>query len=160
MPIYEYACPRCKRVMTFLVRNTAAHQTPSCPHCGKVKLRRALSRFAAQTGRKSAGRRAAANPAPGAETPAGAPPDGASADGGETPPDLSFLDGLDENDPRSMGRAMRQMAAQAGEPLDAEMDEVVRRLEAGEDPDKIEEKMGDTLGGGETGGADDQLYDG
>jgi hypothetical protein len=69
----------------------------------------------------------------------------------------SLLSGVDEKDPRSMGRAMRRIAAQAGEPMDEEMDEVVRRLEAGEDPDKIEERMG---GEGGAGGSDDALYDG
>ncbi len=73
-----------------------------------------------------------------------------------------FLDKLDENDPRSMGKFMREMAKQMGEPLDAEMDEVCRRLESGEDPEKIEEDMGDNLDGmGGAGRSDDStLYDG
>jgi hypothetical protein len=82
---------------------------------------------------------------------------------GDDMPDLSELEGLDENNPRSLGKFMRKMADKAGEPLDPEMDEVCRRLESGEDPESIEEKMGDALGGegeGEGGGGgDDTLYD-
>ena len=51
-----------------------------------------------------------------------------------------------------------------GDPHDPRLGEVVRRLESGEDPEKIEESMGDLPGdedggaGGSTGG--DTLYDG
>ena len=161
MPIYEYACPKCGRVSSFLVRNTGAHKAPKCPHCGAKGLQRALSRFAAVgASRKSAGER----PAGGADAFDGEeslPPMGAN-DAGGAEPDLagmeSLLGGVDENDPRSMGRAMRKLAEQTGEPLDPEMNEVVRRLESGEDPEKIEEKMGGAPGS-EAGGGD-ELYEG
>jgi len=156
MPIYEYVCEKCGRVSSFLVRNTSAHRTPTCPRCGAGAMRRAISRFAAVGGsRKDAGESEAGD----AADTAGAPPGGA----GGPEPDLSdmesLLDGVDENDPRSMGRAMRRLAEQTGEPLDEEMDEVVRRLESGEDPDKIEERMGDVGGEADAAGSDD-LYDG
>jgi hypothetical protein len=54
---------------------------------------------------------------------------------------------------------MRKLAQTSGEPMDGEMEEVVRRLESGEDPEKIEEKMGDSPGKTGSGGGDD-LYDG
>jgi hypothetical protein len=44
------------------------------------------------------------------------------------------------------------MSEITGEPLDPEMEEAVRRLEAGEDPEAIEEEMGELLGGDELGG--------
>ena len=53
---------------------------------------------------------------------------------------------VDENDPRSMARMMRKMGSELGEDMPGEFDEVVDRLEAGEDPDDIEESMPD-LGG-------------
>ena len=75
-----------------------------------------------------------------------------------------MLDGVDENDSRSMGRVMRKLAEESGEQMPPEMDEMCRRLEAGEDPEKIEESMGDLLGeeghgpeGG--GGMDNTLYE-
>jgi len=49
-----------------------------------------------------------------------------------------MMSGLDENDPKSMGRWMRKMAAESGEAMPAEFDEVVGRLESGEDPENIE----------------------
>ena len=42
---------------------------------------------------------------------------------------------LDENDPKSLARFMRKMADETGEEMGAEFDEVVGRLEAGEDPE-------------------------
>jgi len=159
MPIYEYRCEKCGRVSGFLVRSAGDHRPPACPKCGHAKMARAFSRFAAVSPRK--GRGGGGDPV----ADAGPPPDAGDGadDGGAGPePDLagmeSLLGGVDENDPRSMGRAMRKIAAQAGEPMDEEMDEVVRRLEAGEDPDKIEERIGGE--GGDAGGGDDALYDG
>jgi hypothetical protein len=55
--------------------------------------------------------------------------------------DDTMMSGLDENDPKSMGRWMRKMAAESGEEMPAEFDEVVGRLEAGEDPESIEKSM-------------------
>jgi len=55
---------------------------------------------------------------------------------------------LDENgpeDPRQMAHLMKKMFEMTGaEPNDA-MIEAMRRMEAGEDPDKIDEEMGDAL---------------
>jgi len=50
--------------------------------------------------------------------------------------------GLDENDPKAMGRMMRRMAELTGEKIDGEMEEVVRKLEEGADPEGLEEQMG------------------
>jgi hypothetical protein len=42
---------------------------------------------------------------------------------------------LDENDPRSVARFMRQMEREVGEDMGSEFDEMVERLEAGENPE-------------------------
>ena len=63
----------------------------------------------------------------------------------------SEFSSVDENDPRAMGRMMRRMAELTGEKIDGEMEEVVRKLEEGADPDSLEEQLG---GGGEPGGDD------
>ena len=52
--------------------------------------------------------------------------------------DPGDMAGLDENDPKSLARFMRKMASETGEDLGPEFDEVVGRLEAGEDPESIE----------------------
>ena len=49
---------------------------------------------------------------------------------------------VDENDPRAMARMMRRMSEVTGEKIDGEMEEVVRKLEEGTDPDELEEQMG------------------
>ena len=151
MPIYEYECGKCGRVLKFLVRSVAGHVPPACPKCGQAGMKRVLSGFATPKGtRKSA--------------PESAP----AAAGDDMPPGMDRMmaeaEGIDENDPRAMGRFMRKMAEQTGEPMPAEMNEVVRRLEAGEDPERIEEQMGDVMddeggGPGGTGGGEDTLYD-
>jgi len=51
----------------------------------------------------------------------------------------------DENDPRQMAGLMRKLLDRTGMPLDGGMEEALRRLEAGEDPERIEEEIGDTL---------------
>jgi hypothetical protein len=55
--------------------------------------------------------------------------------------DDSFLNGLDEEDPRALGRAMRRMNQEMGEDLGPEFDEVVERLESGQSPEAIEKSM-------------------
>ncbi|MCJ7738608.1 MAG: hypothetical protein MUQ10_15065 [Anaerolineae bacterium] len=69
--------------------------------------------------------------------------------------DFGDLPDIDENDPKAMGHWMRKMSAEIGEDLGPEFDEVVGRLEAGEDPEKIEESMPDLLGDGGISSSDD-----
>jgi hypothetical protein len=53
--------------------------------------------------------------------------------------------GVDENDPKAMGRMMRRMSELTGEKLDGEMEEVVRKLEEGQDPETLEDQLGDAF---------------
>ena len=57
----------------------------------------------------------------------------------------SEAEGLDENDPRQAARMMRKLSETMGTHLGSGMEEVIRRMEAGEDPDQIEADMGDLL---------------
>lgn len=63
--------------------------------------------------------------------------------------DDSALAGLDEDDPRSIGKFIRKMSREMGEDMGDEFNEVVDRLESGESPDSIEDSMPD-LGGGDS----------
>lgn len=119
MPIYEYRCPNCKKKVSVFFRNLSGvdHASARCPHCGSGGLTRLMSRVRVIRG--------SAKPA--------------DSDGGDFADDM--LDGLDENDPRSMGRFMRKMAAESGEEMPPEFDEVVGRLEKGESPEDIEKSM-------------------
>ena len=55
------------------------------------------------------------------------------------------MGGMDEDnpDPRQMGSLMRKMSELTGESMDEPMEEVVRKLEEGMNPDELEERMGD-----------------
>jgi putative FmdB family regulatory protein len=177
MPIYEYLCPHCNRIFSFLSQTLVPKQAPACPKCGTTDLRKQLSRFAVVGAtRKSSGKETGADPAAatGAPDDTGTPPPG--ADDGASPLDdprveqemeklMADAEGVDENDPRQLGRLMRKMSEITGEKMDGDMETAIRRLEKGEDPEKIEEDMGDVLGGDEAGGPggrtpdyDDGLY--
>ena len=164
MPMYEFLCKDCNRVFNFLARTPdAAKSTPACPKCGGRRMSKLFSLFA--TGRKSAehsrGQDASAPGADGDLSPADeARMERAMADIGRD------MESVDESDPRQIAAVMRRLSDASGESLNPEMEEMLRRLEAGEDPEKVEEEMGDALGdeglGGGAGGApthDDGLYD-
>lgn len=55
------------------------------------------------------------------------------------------FEGMDEDDPRQMGAMMRTRYQGAGLPPGKGVEEAIRRMEAGEDPDKIEEEIVDVL---------------
>ena len=59
------------------------------------------------------------------------------------------LAGRDENnlDPRTLGRIMRKMTEATGQKMPGEMEQMIRRLESGEDPEKLEEEFGDAFEG-------------
>lgn len=57
--------------------------------------------------------------------------------------DPSSMEGMDESDPRAMARFARQMADEAGEDMGPEFEEMVGRMEAGEDLDGLDGGMGD-----------------
>jgi hypothetical protein len=52
---------------------------------------------------------------------------------------------INEDDPRQMANLMRKFSDQTGLSLGDGMEEALARMEAGEDPDKIEQEMGDIL---------------
>jgi hypothetical protein len=54
---------------------------------------------------------------------------------------------IDHSDPRALAGMMRRISDLTGQPMPGQMDEIVRRMEAGEDPDKLEEEYGDALEG-------------
>lgn len=144
MPIYEYLCPVCNRIYSFLAKSPGGTLAPTCPTCGGADMRRKMSRFAVV----GSTRKAAAREPGGADAAGGA--DGEALDDPRVEREMTRLmqdaEGIDENDPRQLGALMRRMSAVTGEALDPDMEAAVRRLEAGEDPEKIEADMGDVLG--------------
>ena len=52
MPIYEFACPKCRRIFSFLSKRVNPNHLPACPKCGNKKLSKQVSRFALSKGLK------------------------------------------------------------------------------------------------------------
>jgi putative FmdB family regulatory protein len=134
MPIYEFYCRRCHRVMSFLSRAVDTAKTPGCPRCGGTLVRRA-SAFAISKGRTE-------EPKP--ETPPGPDLDEARLEKAMEAL-ASDMESVDEDDPKQGARLMRKLFSATGMPVAAGMEEALRRMEAGEDPEKIEEEMGDVF---------------
>lgn len=123
MPRYDYRCQNCgKRSVIFQSYAEYGREQVKCPHCGSSELQRLIGRV--RVARSEESRL-------------------------DELSDPSGLGDFDENDPRSMARMMRKMGNELGEDMPSEFDEVVDRLEAGENPDDIEESMPDLGGGGE-----------
>lgn len=162
MPIYEFACPKCRKIFSFLSRSIQPSRSPVCPKCGNRELVKEMSTFATPRGAKEPGDI-------GGEGPEGMP----DMDDPRVMRAMAEMERemayLDENNPKHMAHMMRRMKDILPEgSMPKELDVAIRRLEAGEDPEKIEEDMGDVLGGllggEEEGGAggysrDAGLYD-
>lgn len=154
MPIYEYYCPDNHTVYQFYAKTLAqGERVPRCPANPAFTMRKIVSAFAV-TGRH--GEEPAADAGAGAEGGAGDAEDGhVEAAMAEMEREFSSVD---ENDPRAMGRMMRRMAELTGEKIDGEMEEVVRKLEEGADPESLEEAMGGGEGGEGEGYGEGELY--
>jgi putative FmdB family regulatory protein len=117
MPIYEYRCADCRRVVSLLVMRPSAAEDPACPRCGGRALTRLMSRFATPKSE---------------EARLDALADDAS------------LGDVDENDPASVARFMKKMGREFGEDLgedfDAAMDEAMA------EGDERDEGAGDDSG--------------
>ncbi len=137
MPIYEFYCPDCHTVYSFFSARVAPDRRPDCPRCSRPNLERRPSSFATLRHR-----------------------------GDDEPDPFESLDesrlegametlmreagGLNEEDPRAMGRMMRRFGELTGLEMGGRMEELVQRMEAGEDPDRLEDEMDGELGDDES----------
>ncbi|MCS6774478.1 MAG: zinc ribbon domain-containing protein [Thermoflexales bacterium] len=125
MPIYEYRCLDCNRKLSVFWRTLSSVDDSSvrCDRCGSQRVTRLVSRVRVL-------RRASSD-----------------LGGGDSDDALlQEMENLDENDPRALGRLMRRMAEETGEDMGPEFNEIVSRLERGEDPERIEKDMEGLLG--------------
>jgi putative FmdB family regulatory protein len=120
MPIYEYFCSGCRRKVEVFRRSMNATGAVSCPNCGGGELSRLVSRFAVHRSVSEFG----------------------------TAGEESYLQGLEEDDPRAMAAWARRMGEESGEAGDPEFQQMISRMEAGEMPDDFD-----------GGGADDDFDD-
>jgi len=144
MPIYEYACPKCRVIFNFLSKRINPNRLPVCPKCGNKKMVKQMSRFAAVRNLKEP----AAKAEPGAEGPEGPMPDFDDPRVERAMMEMERdMEHLDENNPKHMAHMMRKMKdLMPPGTVPKELDVAIKRLEAGEDPEKIEADMGDVLG--------------
>lgn len=132
MPIYEFYCEACNTLFNFFSRtiNTTTH--PTCPKCNTRTLERRMSAFAV-TGR--AGEKGDMDDPP--------------FDESKMEQAMQLLAGeaerINEEDPRQAANLMRKLSDMTGMELGSGMQEALRRMERGEDPDQIEAEMGDLL---------------
>lgn len=142
MPNYEYRCLSChRRFEVFMSFKEYGTRPVICPHCQSTEVQRRIGRI--RFARSEDSRM-------------------------DSMADPSSLAGL-EDDPRALGRMMRQMSSETGEEIGPEFNEVIDRLEKGQSPEDIEKElpdlgeagggMGDMSGGmgdmGDLGGGDD-----
>jgi putative FmdB family regulatory protein len=117
MPLYEYRCQDCRK--RFDIRLTYGEYdsfVPVCPNCSSSKVQRIIHKIRVATNDVSRLSEMA---------------------------DPANLDSL-EDDPRKLGRMMRDMRDQVGaDDLPGEFDEVVDRLEKGQSPAEIERDLPD-----------------
>lgn len=136
MPIYEFYCPDCHMLFSFLSRTVDTRKRPDCPRCGKKDLERQVSLFATRAK--------------------------GHAGGGEGEGDLGGafdesrmekamesmareMEGINPDDPRAAAAVMRRLSKEAGFEFHGTMAEALSRMEAGEDPDAIEADLGDAM---------------
>lgn len=138
MPIYEFYCTDCHTVFSFFTPSPHTTRQPDCPKCQRPELERKPSRFATLKHRD------AAVDEDGLE---GIDEDRLEGAMGAM---MGDMERMDENDPKAMAHMMRRFGELAGLEMGGQMEDMVRRLEAGEDPDALEQEM-DSPEGGDNG---------
>ena len=132
MPIYEFFCDRCNTIFNFFSKSINTTKIPKCPKCGQNDLKRQMSAFSF-TGKAKA-----------------------DDEGEDLPIDEQKMekamqmlagqaDKINEEDPRQAADLMRKLTDITGMELGPGMQEALRRMESGEDPEKVEAEMGDIL---------------
>ena len=132
MPIYEFYCRKCHMIFNFFSGTINTEKRPNCPKCRKVKLERRMSMFSISRNREEED-----------DMPL---PD---MDESKMEQAMNLLaresEHIDDNDPKQAANLMRKLTDMTGLDLGSGMEEALRRMEAGEDPEQIEQEMGDLL---------------
>jgi putative FmdB family regulatory protein len=113
MPVYEYVCQDCGLRFFRVFWRSADSEEARC-RCGSTEIEQLISRVPMSRSQESRL---------------------------DSMADPTSLGDFDENDPKSMARMMKKMGNEMGEDLGPEFDEVVNRLEAGEDPESIDRSV-------------------
>ncbi len=138
MPIYEFLCDNCNVVFNFFSSRVNTSKKPDCPRCGKENLSRCISAFATIGKAKEN----ESDPLTGLD---------------EAKMERAFeslmreAEHINEEDPKQMASLMRKFTSQTGINLGGSMEEALSRMEAGEDPERVERDMGDLIAGDDLG---------
>ena len=140
MPLYEFYCQHCHTVFTFRAMRVDTKTCPACPTCN-TPLSREISTFAHII------RGSAATPTSDDTTPQD--PDGIAAQRmdeimARMGDRIQALDD-DDADPRDAVKLMREMAEAGGLHFDKDVKEAMARIEAGEDPEKIDTEFAEVF---------------
>lgn len=132
MPIYEFYCEDCNTIFNFFSRSVNTTKRPVCPRCKRKKLKRQMSTFARLKGGKEDGDF-----------------DDMPIDEAKMEQAMNLLAGeadkINEDDPRQAAQLMRKFSDVTGVGLGPSMEEALRRMEAGEDPEQVEAELGDLI---------------
>jgi putative FmdB family regulatory protein len=132
MPIYEFYCDDCNTIFNFYSKTINTRKRPKCPRCKTKVLDRRMSAFAFTGKAREDGDM-----------------DDLPLDEGKMERAMQMLAGeaehIDENDPKQAANLMRKLTSMTGLELGSGMEEALRRMERGEDPEQIETEMGDML---------------
>jgi putative FmdB family regulatory protein len=131
MPIYEFYCSQCNTIYNFFSKTANTAKIPHCPKCLNIPLQRQMSMFATVSGKEETH----------SEDPF------AGLDEQKMEKELTKLaaeaQNMKEDDPRAAVQLMRKFSKMTGMKLGGGFEEALNRMEKGEDPEKIEEEMGD-----------------
>lgn len=135
MPIYEFYCSDCNTVFSFFSKSTDTETRPDCPRCNRPELERRPSRFAI-------GKPASEDSAGMEDDPfAGMDEDRLEQAMMSMAGEMESM-GEGDEDPRAMARFLRRFGETMGMEAGPRMEEMLSRLESGEDPDALEQELG------------------
>jgi putative FmdB family regulatory protein len=134
MPIYEFYCGPCHTVYSFLSRRMQVPDKATCPKCGCKKLEKKVSRFAISKGLVEGSASGDADPF--------ANLDESKLEELMSEMAPSMQDDSSQEDPKQMARLMKRMFELSGSEPTGAMLEAMKRMEAGEDPDAIDDDLG------------------
>ncbi len=149
MPIYEFACGKCRTLFSFYSRRVNTETTPSCPRCGGA-LSKQVSLFQAKSG---GGRDA---------DPWGLAGDGCDDDTASAP-DFDIgdervaravdelghrIDTMDDTDAAGAAKLMKEFSDKSGVKFGKDVSEALSRMAAGDDSESARNQLAEAMESG------------